>query len=252
MPRLEAGEALAAARRDHDVHPIVIHAIYLINLASADPVLAQRSRSSLIATLVAGKFLGVDGVVTHLGSHGGRGFDAVAQQVSDGLVEILEAVPDGPDLIVENSAGAGGTIGSEMEELGALLDLAGRHPRLKIALDTAHLCASGWDFRDPAVVGRLLDRVDSCLTRERVVLIHANDSLLAVGSKRDRHANIGEGAIGIEGFRHLAQSDLHHVPWILETPDLGTPSESDSPYRSLHVLSELCRELLSADSDEVT
>ncbi|MBV9280406.1 MAG: TIM barrel protein, partial [Chloroflexi bacterium] len=109
------------AREEFGVRPLVIHAIYLINLASADSTLATRSRSSLKATLGAGAKLGAAAVVTHIGSHAGRGFGAVAEQIAQGLVEILESAPEGVDLLLENSAGAGAIVGSELGELGDLI-----------------------------------------------------------------------------------------------------------------------------------
>lgn len=215
-------EDLMRARATHEVDPLVIHAIYLINLASADPELVRRSIRSLVATLEAAEAMGAAGVVTHIGSHGGRGFESVAGQVAAGFSEIVERATGSVPLLLENSAGAGGIIGSQMEELGDLLDRAGRHPRLGIALDTAHLAGAGWDFAHAGESSCLADEVDRTVGLDRLAVVHANDSAVPVGSRRDRHANIGEGHIGLPGFRHLLEEPrLRVVPWIMETPDLG-------------------------------
>jgi deoxyribonuclease-4 len=189
-----------------------------------------------MATLRAGAALRASGVVTHVGSHLGRGYDQVAERVADALGEVLAATPHEVDLVLENSAGAGGIIGSSLPELGGLLQRADEHPRLKVALDTAHLCAAGWDFQEPGAAERLVRELDRQVGRERLVLVHANDSRAPCGSRKDRHANIGDGAIGLEGFRRLvAQPALQRVPWILETPDLDRRVEDLANLRALSV-----------------
>lgn len=235
---------IAQARERAEISPLFIHAIYLINLASNDRSLVSRSRESLIATLRAGELLGASGIVTHIGSHGGRGFDNVADATGEALAEILAATPGSPDLILENSAGAGGIIGSRLDELAALFQRAGTTRRLKLALDTAHLCGAGWDFAgDADSPARLLDEVDRLIGLDRLVLIHANDSKMPPGSRRDRHANIGEGFIGLDGFASLLTVDfLREIPWVLETPDLGEPAESGNRFGSLATLRRLLTE----------
>lgn len=226
-----------------DISPVVIHAIYLINLASEDPVLRSRSRASLVATLNAARELGASTVTTHIGSHSGRGFDEVASVVAEGILEVLERTPNAPDLALENSAGTGNIIGSTFQELRKLLDLCGRPERLKVTLDTAHLCGAGWDFTEPTAAMELSLAVEQEIGRDRLALLHANDSRMPPGSKRDRHEVVGEGFIGDDGFRHLlSQPSLRRAPWILETPDLGD-KEPDQQYRSLRRIIELDREI---------
>lgn len=235
-PAIDVGEAaeFVAARERHGIDPLVIHAIYLINLASPDATLVRRSVSSLAATLRAGKTLGAAGVVTHIGSHGGRGFDAVADQIAANLRGVLGATDGGIDLYLENSAGAGGIVGATMQELGELLRRAGRPERLKVAIDTAHLCGAGWDFGDPAAAAEFVDELGREVGLDRLALVHANDSSQPPGSRKDRHANIGDGHIGKEGFGSLlAQPALRHVPWILETPDLERRADDLAALRSL-------------------
>jgi deoxyribonuclease-4 len=185
--------------------------------------------------------MGAQGVITHIGSHGGRGFEAVSDQIAAGLSEILETVPEGTDLILENAAGAGGIVGARIEELAELVTRTDGHPRLRVALDTAHLTGSGWDFKEEESAGRLADAVSSSLGLERLSVIHANDSAVPVASRRDRHANIGDGHIGLEGFRNLlAEPRLRGVPWVMETPDLGdrVPGEPTGSLLRLRELSE--------------
>jgi deoxyribonuclease-4 len=223
------------------IEPLVIHAIYLINLASEDALLVERSICSLIAALEAGAVLGARAVIMHIGSHAGRGFDAVAESVAVALKRIVEQAEGEVQLLLENSAGSGGIIGSRLEELAELVSRAGNHPRLGIALDTAHLCAAGWDFaRDDEAAGRLVEEVDRLIGLDRLRVLHANDSKLPPGSRRDRHAVVGDGHIGLDGFRTLlAQPTLRAVPWILETPDLDARLEETERFLSLQRLRAL-------------
>jgi len=241
VARPEFNREFRASRAEFGVDPVYIHAIYLINLASADPLLLQRSKSSLIATLHAAVGLGAAGVITHLGSHAGRGFSAVVPAVSAALVEILRRTPEGVDLVLENSAGAGGLLGSRVDELGTLVHAAGSPERLKVALDTAHLFAAGWDLCDPHAVHLLVTEVEHHISLDRLVVLHANDSAQPRGSRRDRHAPIGEGHIGIEGFRALmGEEAFRSIPWILETPALDRRAEE---VNALQVLSAQTLEL---------
>jgi deoxyribonuclease-4 len=242
-PRIDELRAasLLNARTDVGIQPLFLHAIYLINLASPDPQLLNRSRASLAATLGAASLLGARGVITHIGSHGGRGFAAVAEQVATSLTAVLDTTPDDVDLLLENSAGAGGIIGGRLEELGSLIDLAGRPSRLRIAIDTAHLCASGWDFAgNQEAARRLVGEIESIVGLDRLELVHANDSKTPCGSRKDRHANVGDGYIGMAGFASLLmQPELRKPPWILETPDLDARLEAGRRFGSLKRLREL-------------
>jgi deoxyribonuclease-4 len=236
----ELRDALTAQERQiNGIDPLFIHAIYLINLASDDRTLARRSRNSLVLALEAATRLRARGVVTHIGSHLGRGFETVAARVGAGILNVLDLAPEGIDLLLENSAGAGGIIGSSLEELAELLNQAKGHPSVKIALDTAHLCAAGWDLTQPETAALLAVRVQETVRFDRLAAIHANDSKLPPGSRRDRHASIGEGYIGIEGFRSVMNKPaFREVPWICETPDLGS-AETEQRFGSVKRLLEL-------------
>jgi deoxyribonuclease IV len=229
-----------AALVEFSIEPLVLHAIYLINLASDNPLFLHRSHNSLVATLRAGAEMGAASVVTHIGSHGGRGFDAVAHNVAAQLTAILEHCPPGMRLLLENSAGAGGTLGSTLPELSTLLNLTGRPAQLGIALDTAHLCGAGWNFAAEGEVERLAECITCTIGWDRLALVHANDSKVAPGSRRDRHEVVGSGTIGRAGFQHLlANPQLTSVPWILETPDLSTDLPDGDRLRSLALLRAL-------------
>jgi deoxyribonuclease-4 len=230
-------------------HPVVIHSIYLINLASDNETFVRNSRRSLIGTLKSAPQLGAAALITHIGSHGGRSFEAIVSSVGERLLEVLEDTPEEVDLALENSAGAGAIIGSTLEELSRLLDAASGHPRLKVVLDTAHLCACGWDFTAEGEASRLVAEIESTVGLDRLLCIHANDSKMPVGSRRDRHAPIGEGYIGEEGFRNLlGRPELATVPWILETPDLESSLEEGERFRSLPALHRLAEEAQSVEA----
>jgi deoxyribonuclease-4 len=230
-------------RRELGIHPLVIHAIYLINLASPDDLLVRRSVSSLVATLEAGEVLGADAVITHIGSHGGRGHDPVAPAVVAALLEIVSRASGTVTLALENSAGAGNILGAEIEALADLLDRAGNHPRLTVAIDTAHLCGAGWDFTVEGTAARLVDTLADRIGLDRVRALHINDSKVPPGSRRDRHANIGDGYIGLPGFRSLMdQPALRRIPWILETPDLDSALPPEERFGGLARLIEMDRQ----------
>ena len=235
----EREELTISSREAHCLDPLFIHAIYLVNLASDDHILARRSQNSLIATLEAAGRLQARGVIVHPGSHLGRGFEEVVVEVGRRILEVLRAAPFGIVLILENSAGSGDTIGSTLEELAALIDMSKGHPALKVALDTAHLCGAGWDFTQAETSGLLVRRISESVGFDRLAALHANDSKVPPGSRRDRHASVGEGFIGLHGFEYLLQEPkLRSVPWICETPDLGSADE-DERFGSVRRLREL-------------
>jgi deoxyribonuclease-4 len=138
------------------------------------------------------------------------------------LGEVLGRTSSPARLLVENSAGQGGCVGCRFEEVGAILDVAGDDPRLGVCLDTCHSFANGYDLRSAAGVTSTLEAFDRQVGFGRLVLVHANDSKVELGLNRDRHANIGEGFIGTEGFELLlGDPRLRTVPWVLEVPGEG-------------------------------
>jgi deoxyribonuclease-4 len=210
----EFGEAMEAS----PIEAVMIHAVYLINCASEDKELRDKSLTSLIASLRVGDGIGAVGVVLHAGS-------AKAGEVGPALTRagavIKEALSetDGCPLHLENTAGTGGTLGRSFQELAAMLDAAGGSTRLGICLDSCHLLASGYDIRTPAGLGGVLDEFERVVGLDRLGSLHLNDSANPLGSNRDRHANIGEGELGETGCRaFLSEPRFERLACALETP----------------------------------
>ena len=200
--------------------PVFVHGIYLINLATNDETHLQRSTSSLKSALTSCSQLGIKGVIFHLGSHKGQGLDAVFDQICHACQDVLEATPDDALLILENSAGAGGNIGSKFADLGRIISEVGSN-RVRVCLDTQHSYAAGYDLGSAEGLELAMTEFEQDVGLEHLVAVHANDSKVELGSGRDRHENIGDGHIGIDGFRRI----LHHrafmdVPFLLEVPGL--------------------------------
>jgi deoxyribonuclease-4 len=212
-------------REDRQASPIrfvVIHTIYLINLASEREDFYEKSVTSLAGAVAAAEQLGADAIVTHVGSHQGAGFEAGLERVRAALIRVL-AGSEGSDvrLLLENTAGAGGTMGVDFDELGTMIAAADGHPRLGLCLDTAHLFEAGYDLRTAAGLDEALRRLDSACGLDRLGMLHLNDSKTPMGSNRDRHENIGDGEIGVEGFRAIVTDPaLAGLPGILEVPGL--------------------------------
>ena len=216
-------EQVAAFRTAHDEAglPAFLHGVYLINLASDDPALLGRSVGSLKQYLNWGDTLGVTGTIFHVGSHKGAGFDAVVEQVCRLMREALDFASNDQLLIMENNAGQGGGVGSRFAELGAILRGLHNDPRVPVCLDTCHAFAMGYDIASREGCELAMAEFDREIGLDRLVAVHANDSKMPLGGVRDRHENIGDGHIGLDGFRtimsHPAFAD---VPFLLEVPGI--------------------------------
>jgi len=196
--------------------PLVAHASYLVNLATADPELFRRSVDSLAHTVRGMDALEGLAAITHLGSARGAGWDECCERVALALRAVLKRSSRAM-VLLEGSAG--GTIGGTFEQLRDILDAAGRHPRLGVCLDTAHVFAAGWDLRTPEGVAAMVDAFDRRVGLTWLRTLHLNDSKSALGSRLDRHENIGEGWIGRDGFRAIfGHPALRHLPGLSETP----------------------------------
>ena len=212
-----------ARRAVSTVEFVVVHTMYLLNLASPDDTLHERSIQALLEEIRRARSLRADAVVTHLGAHvgsgRGRGVTRVAQALEQVRASDVFSEEAGVRLLLENTAGSGTVIGSSFEELAGILAKLGDDPRLGICLDSAHAFAAGYDLRTMQDVDACWAGFDDVIGVGRLGLIHLNDSKYAWGSRRDRHEHIGLGEIGREGLGALARRACTcGVPLILETP----------------------------------
>lgn len=210
------------ARARLDLAPLAIHCNYLLNLATLDPVIRERSVLSFRGELDRAAIIGAEYLVLHPGNYKGQSLEQGIAAFVLGLAEAARGFR-APNLTVllENTVGSGCQIGRRFEELRLIRDLAARETDLPIAycLDTCHLLASGYDVAQPEGLKQTVKNAEQALGLDLVKLIHANDSKGALDSHLDRHANIGEGCIGEAGFRRiLTQPKLKTKPFILETP----------------------------------
>jgi deoxyribonuclease IV len=211
-------ERFKERRAEAGVAGVVCHALYLINLATQDDEVYEKSRASLLNTVEVACAIEADGVVFHVGSHLGAGFEAGLERAVPALQEALERCSEGTWLLLENSAGAGGTVGRSVNELAALVDALERHPRVGVCLDSCHLWVSGVDVTDPSSLDSTIAEVDDRIGLDRLRCVHANDAAAPLGSNRDRHANVGEGELGDKLGVFLAHEKLQGLPMILEVP----------------------------------
>ena len=199
--------------------PLVVHDNYLINLASPNPVLRTRSVQAFHQEIVRAVALGADYLVAHPGSGRDGTKEAAISAIVQGLRQAVRGLKLGNlQILLENTAGHGTSLGSRFEELGAILDACPELP-LGICIDTAHLFASGWDIRKQAGLDSTLAKLDESVGLHRVAVIHTNDSKTALGSRVDRHQHIGKGNIGLEAFRNILNHPmLAGKVFIAETP----------------------------------
>jgi deoxyribonuclease-4 len=220
-PTVYRDEDVAAFRQamaDSQIDAVLIHAVYLLNCASEDKDIRAKSLASLTHSLRVGQAIGAGGVVLHPGSakqgHVGEAITRAGETIAEALAE-----SEGCELHLEDTAGAGGTLGRSFDELAELIEAAGAHPRLGVCLDSCHLLASGYDIRTPDGVTRVLRECSRKLGRRAIRSLHLNDSQTPLGSNRDRHANIGTGELGRKGCgAFLSAPSLQQLPCILETP----------------------------------
>jgi len=226
-------------RAQAGLEPLVAHGAYLINLASPDDEFYARSVASLIAGLEEIRRLEGLGVITHIGSRMGQPWREALGRVAAALRVALDTTHE-VMVLLENSAGSGDAIGSRFEELAAVLDALDGHPRLGVCLDACHLFAAGYDIRTPEGVAATLRAFDRTVGLDRLRALHLNDSRAPLGSRVDRHEHIGQGAIGLLGFRALIHDPrTRHLPGFIETPGFGDRRGPDR--QNLEVLKRLRR-----------
>jgi len=211
-------ERFKQARAEAGIGVVVCHAVYLINLATTNQEIWEKSRAALLQTVEVACAIEADGVVLHVGSHLGAGLAAGLEEAVPALEEALAACEGPTWLLLENSAGAGGTIGRSVDELAVLVDRLDYHRRLGLCLDSCHLWVSGVDVTDPEVYEATLHEIDERMGLERLRCLHVNDAAAELGSNRDRHANVLDGLMGEGLGAFLADSRVQGLPAILETP----------------------------------
>ena len=220
-PREYSSEEVADFRQAmeaSDVDALLIHAVYLLNCASEDADIRAKSLASLATSLRAGAALGALAVVLHPGSALAGDVDSALERTGAVIAEALAESDECP-LHLEDTAGAGGTLGRSFEELARLIELAGGGERLGVCLDSCHLLASGYDVRSADALAGVLDEFDAVVGLERLGSLHVNDSATELGSNRDRHANLGDGEIGAEGIAaFLSEPRFEGMPCVLEGP----------------------------------
>jgi deoxyribonuclease-4 len=232
-------EAFRERSRESGV-PAFVHAIYLVNVASPEDELYEKSVATLRDSVRTACALGAEAVVFHVGSHLGAGFDTGLARAVPAIRRVLDECDAGEDetwLLMENSAGAGGTIGRSLEELATLFERLDGHPRLGICLDSCHLYVSGYDVTGAAELDEVVARTDELIGLDRLRVLHVNDTPSELGSNRDRHANVGDGVIGEKMGVFLAHPAFQDLPAILEVPgedNHGPNADEVRKLRKLH------------------
>ncbi|HUE27557.1 MAG TPA: deoxyribonuclease IV [Solirubrobacteraceae bacterium] len=230
-PTAYTDEDFAAFREAMDPSPInavLIHAVYLINCASEDAEIRKKSLASLIHALDVGAGIGATGVVLHPGSAKKGDVGKAIQRAGKVIKRALDQSEQCP-LLLEDTAGAGGTLGRSFEELAALIEAAGGDQQLGLCLDSCHLYASGYDVSTPQGLTDTLDECDRTVGLDRLHALHLNDSLTPLGSNRDRHSILGEGELGERGCANfVSEPRFDRLPCVLETGrDAGAPAAVD-------------------------
>lgn len=218
----------------------VSHDSYLINLASPDEGLRRKSMELFAEEIRRCELLGIPYLVTHPGAHMGAGEEAGLRRVAEALDEIYGEVEPGETVTcLEITAGQGSSLGYKLEHLATIIELSKNPEQLAVCLDTAHLFAAGYDFRGRHF-NALMKQIDQTVGLGRVKVLHLNDSKKELGSRVDRHAHIGHGTIGLEGFKgFVREKRFKDVPKILETPKEKHPSGREWDEVNLETLKTL-------------
>lgn len=219
------------------ITPVVLHTPYLLNLASSKDDNWNNSWRALASALERAETLGAGYIVTHIGSHGGVGFEIGADKVREAVLRALDFMPSSAMVLLEGGSGAGNTIGSTFDQQAELLSrLENRRDRVGICLDTAHLWGAGYDLSSADKANAVLADFDRIVGFSRLKVVHCNDTQKDLGSHADRHWHIGKGQIGIEGFQAIINHPaLADITGILETPE----SENDMDQINLDTLKSL-------------
>lgn len=210
-------ERFRTRRAESQIRYVACHALYLVNLATPDREMRKKSLAALQASLETAAAIDADSVILHVGSHLGRGLSDSLRRIVPALEGLLELTSDRLWLLLENSAGAGDTIGRSTDELAEIVDRLDRHPRLGICLDSCHWWVSGVDVTSPDALDEALERLDDQVGLDRLQCLHVNDAAVGLGSNRDRHTSLEVGTIGRGMSTFLAHPAFQGLPAILET-----------------------------------
>lgn len=202
-----------------DPHLLVIHDSYLINLASPKEDILAKSHAAFKDELLRGDTLGIPNLVTHPGAHTGSGVDAGLARFAQSLNEIFDEIPESKTItLLETTAGQGTALGRSFEDIATIIDKVEDKSRVGVCLDTCHIFAAGYDFRSPEQFAEIMTKFDEIIGLKYLRALHLNDSKMPFASNKDRHDHIGDGEIGLEGFRNFVNdSRLCGLPGILET-----------------------------------
>ncbi len=213
QPTKEDVAKFQTAWKASEVKAVYLHGAYLVNLATDNDELYQKSIANLSEHLAIANALGANGLIFHIGS--GENM----KRVVSGMKQVLKNVSGATPLVIENSAAGGKKVGAKPEDIGAIMDAVGSK-RVKVCLDTAHIFEAGEiEEYTPTQIKKLFDRIEKSIGSENLVAMHVNDSKTLFNSHHDRHENIGEGHIGLAGFKNLAKEKrTHHLAWLLEVP----------------------------------
>jgi deoxyribonuclease-4 len=229
-------ERFKERREGSGVKSVLCHAVYLINLAAPDKEVYGKSVAALLNTIDVARAIEADGVVLHVGSHLGAGLDSGLDRIAAALERALERCDGETTILVENSAGTGGTIGRSVAELAVIYDRLDRHPCLGVCLDCCHLWVSGVDVTDESALDAVVLELESAIGLDRLRALHVNDAKDGLGAQRDRHENVGKGKIGNKLTVFLGHPKLQGRPALLETPGKDGHGPDAAEMRSLKKL----------------
>jgi len=216
-------EEFRSSVRSSTLFPVFLHMPYLPNIASFKSKFYKRSIRSIATDLHRAELLGAQYLIVHIGHRMESPEDQAIEAVSQGIDQAFERVKNEVILLLENTAGQGTEIGSSFDQIKKIIEGVHDHQRMGVCLDTAHTFEAGYDLSNKDGIDRTLEKFDQTIRLKRLHLLHLNDSKTPLGSRKDRHWHIGEGYIGLEGFRNLVNHPLlNHLPGIMETPRKDT------------------------------
>jgi len=227
-PTQEKIDDFKAAVKETGITQLVSHDTYLVNLCHLDDEIGEKSRATLRDEMVRCGAYGIPYVVSHMGALVGQELEPALEKIAKRTLEILKESPEEVTLLMETTAGQGSAVNSRFEELARLLDLTKHPKRFAVCMDTCHIFAAGYDIRTPETYHATMEQFDKLVGLERLKVIHMNDSKKGLGSKVDRHDNIGKGMLGLEPFRLIVNDPrLEDVYMTVETPIENEGHEKD-------------------------